>query len=47
MPLKDMPDLMKMPDVLEKMYKESWEYIQDNLLLSSVNELRKNRLIEI
>lgn len=45
MPLKEMADLMKMPDVLEKMHKESWEYIQDNLLLSKVNETRLQRLL--
>lgn len=44
-PLKDMADVMKMPDVLEKMQAESWEYIQDTLLLSKVNELRLERLL--
>lgn len=45
MPLKDMSTIMKMPDVLEKMQKESWEYIQDNLLLTKINELRLARLL--
>lgn len=47
MPLKYMPDIMKMPDILEKMHKESWGYISDCLLLSTVNKIRLERLLEI
>lgn len=47
MPLKDMPDIMKMPDVLENMHKESWGFINDTLLLSTVNKLRLQKLLEI
>lgn len=44
LPLDDIEYLMKNAD-LQKYNDISWEYIQENLLLSKVNELRKERLL--
>lgn len=48
-PLSDFAYILKgnHSDELEEMNKESWEYIKDALLLSKVNGLRLNRLLEI
>lgn len=48
-PLTELSYLLKGNNAgeLENMNKESWTFIQDELLLSKVNELRKNRLLEI
>ncbi len=46
-PLADMPYMLKgnHQDELKKMHDTTWEYIQDTLLLSKVNETRLQRLL--
>lgn len=46
-PLSDLAYMLKdnHADELEEMNSESWSYIQDNLLLSKINQLRLDRLL--
>lgn len=44
--ISPLSDLMKIDtDVLKDCNEKSWEYIQDNLLLSKVNEIRTERIL--
>lgn len=47
LPFTEMGELIGDTSLLEKSHNESWQYICDELLLSKVNELRKQRLEEI